>query len=171
MSDDILTELKVRVFSQRQRKSCWLAAYKMLISYKHKGRDVTDEEVERAFKEANLDFRKAKSEGLDDSDFPTACKALGMVMYGTPFGHGKAKEGAARVLANYLKDRGPLWVAGRWPDSNHINVVSGADTKRRMLCCIDPWNDGISASEPLWVDFDKYVTKVKTTLKGGIQHW
>jgi papain like cysteine protease AvrRpt2 len=171
MGNDMRVELKVRVFSQGERYSCWLAGYKMLISFKHKGRNVSDSEIEQAFKKAKLNFRDAKRKGLKDSDFPKACKALGLAMYGTPFGYGKAKKGAARVLAKYLKNYGPLWVAGTWPGFKHINVVSGADTKSKMLCCIDPWNNGVSAAEPLWVNFDEYVSVVKTKLKGGIQHW
>ena len=169
MGEKTRYEVKITIFSQGARKSCWLACYKMLLAYR--GKSTTDESIKKAFDKANLNFKDAKTHGLSDKDFPKACKALGLVHYGTPFGHGKAEDGAARVLLKYLEDRGPLWVAGTWPGFHHIHVVHGADTKREMLCRVDPWNNGITAAESLWVDFDGYVAGVKQSIKAGIQHW
>jgi hypothetical protein len=169
MSENTRVKWNVKVFCQSQRNACWLAAYKMLLSFK--GKDYSDKQIKKAFQAKGLDFDTSETKGLAEADFSKACDALGLKQYGVPFGYGKAEQGAAKVLANFLRNSGPLWVAGNWTGYNHIHVVSGADMKRNMLCCIDPWNDGITCSEPLWVDFDSYVSKVKVRVKGGIQHW
>lgn len=82
--------------------------------------------------------------------------------------HVRQKRGG-KTLLKWFKHNGPLWVAGKWEGSKHINVVCGADTKTEQLCRIDPWSpNGVSKSEAEWVDFDRYVSKI-TDVKGGTQ--
>ena len=169
MSDDTKIQLNVKVFNQGVRNGCWLAAYQMLLCYEK--RKHSEQDIKKAFKKAGINFKDAYDKGLDEGQFPDACAALDLRTGGVlPFGTGKAEKGGVKVLYKWFNHGGPLWVAGNWVGYKHIKVVCGADTKNELLCSIDPWSrSGVTKSTPQWVDFDKYVSKIRQ-VKGGTQY-
>ncbi|MEQ9409871.1 MAG: hypothetical protein RIK87_19195 [Fuerstiella sp.] len=92
MGESTRKELKVRIFNQDRKYSCWLAAYQMLLAYESRKHAVAD--IREAFRKAEIDFKYAFDQGLDEGLFPDACAALDLrTGGGLPFGTREAEKG------------------------------------------------------------------------------
>jgi hypothetical protein len=151
----------ITYIAQPDDKTCWLAAYKMMLKYKGKP------EVAAETLPNDTDMRQR---GILDGEFLQCRTALGLCS--------STYKGFLTVsdIEGKLKSYGPIWVSGKYCAGKykHIVVVCGVrDTllDGQQVYIADPWSGYVGArSAPRWIDLSTFKTNINQ-VPFSCQHW
>ena len=158
----------VKPKSQPLSTCCWLTCLEMLFAWKKKTTDI----LATMDQSPNLFPYYMKNAGIAPGECRETARYLGLKC-----GSGDIE---ATVLADCLKQHGPMWVAGDWVkghdanakgDNSHVIVVTACDPDDGRIKYINPYNNFDLSESPGTVS---WLTKRSTKWKNcdaGVMYW
>lgn len=135
---------------QKSKAACWYSCLRMLFKWKNAKGDSTkkvDKILETLDQSPRLyPWEMRDSWGIDANECREVARLLGL----TATGDGELDAGA---MAEVLKKRGPVWVAGDWGRGSHVIVVTACDPDDGRIRIINPYENW-EGSETPWTMTD-----------------
>lgn len=125
---------------RRQEKgtNCWLTCLEMLFQWKRDKGDTTKDpssicsSIDRS---PNLWSQYMVENGIAPYECRETARLLGLQAAGDG-------EIYADTLETVLKQKGPIWIAGRWYNNcDHVIVITGVDVQQGKVKFINPWRN------------------------------
>lgn len=155
------TVKNVPYMAQKTGATCWNAAYKMMLAYKGKDQKAADKLP---------NDKEMRKRGIYDSEFAQCRNKLGMTS-STYTAFLSAKQ-----IEEKLRMYGPIWVSGRYCESNfkHIVVLIGIRVPlvgKDEVLINDPYSGfATSLNKARWIPLERFVKKINR-VAFSCQHW
>lgn len=138
----------VRAECQSTRAACWYSGFRMLFFWKYDKGDTSKNPakiLDMLDKSPILYPWEMKDHwGIDAGECREASRMLGLQATGDG-------EIDAFYLAETLKKRGPVWIAGNWGRGNHVMVVTACDPDDGRIRVVDPYENWSGSDKPLTI--------------------
>lgn len=136
----------VRGESQATRAGCWYSCMKMLFWWKYDKGD-TSKHPSQILSQMDRSpmlypWEMKDSWGIDAGECRETARMLGLQATGDGDLDGY-------YIAETLKKRGPIWVAGDWGKGNHVILIVGADGSDGRLRVVNPWQNPDGGDSPM----------------------
>ncbi len=126
---------KVTPMTQRLPTCCWLTSLLMMFQWKSAkgGSAKSEDEILTAMDASpHLFPYYMRDSGIAPGECKETAKMLGLRWSGDG-------EFTSEILADMLKNYGPLWIAGKWYQNySHVIVVTGCETETGKVKYCDP---------------------------------
>ena len=161
MADDFQFGITMSGMAQENFSTCWYSSYKMALAAAGKG----SIDIDAVLNGVGLDVNDAKENGLKDTDYPVAAKALGFTQFSgklynqTPSAWDWGLSDYAEAFLSVLQ-RGPLWVSRAGTKSNHIVLAYGYSSSGDKIWYANPWAPSQNDARQVWMKANDFVSRI-----------
>ena len=130
---------------QSSRAACWYSGFRMLFKWKYAKGDTSkdcNKILEILDQSPDLyPYEMKENWGIDVSECRPAARLLGLRATG---------DGELDIasMAEILKTKGPVWVAGNWGRGSHVVVVTACDPDDGRIRVVNPFENWSGTDQP-----------------------
>lgn len=160
---------RVQALRQPLATCCWFTCLEMLFNWKNAKGDKSKKAsmiLSEMDKSPNLYPDYMMNAGIAPGECRETARMLGLRA------SGDTAQLDAGILAEMLKNHGPLWIAGRWyRNFNHVIVLTGCDPDSGQVKYVDPWDNPDLSESSNSVGYLSKRGPVWTNCDASIMYW